>query len=102
MSSAMLVPRCNAVTNGRKQLLPAHAVSVAISAQPSSPVRITVWPRLLMGNNSVTPCSNARTIACQIFRFILHPLLAVGIFSSIINSILLLQLFEFLIGFGED
>src|SRR5712672_1540337 len=112
----MLVPRCRAVTNGRKQLLPPQAVSVAISAQPSRPVRITVWPRLLIGNSSVTPCSSARIIACQILRFIdpspletsvIHPRKERGapstlLSSTITNVILLFQLFEFLICFRED
>ena len=31
--------------------------------QPSSRGRITAWPRLLIGNSSVTPCSTAMTMA---------------------------------------
>src|SRR5579863_5225832 len=64
MTRAILVPRCNAVMRGRKQLFPAQDVSVTRFPQFTSPGIITVCPRLLMGNNSVTPCIRARTRIC--------------------------------------
>src|SRR5919199_2132045 len=33
-------------------------------SQPSSFGAITLWPRLEIGNSSLTPCSRPRTIAC--------------------------------------
>src|SRR5216684_3416054 len=72
MTSAILVPICKAVMIGRKQLCPPQLVSVCKLAEPkrpgSRPGRITVWPRLLMGNSSVNPCNSDRAMVCQIFR----------------------------------
>src|SRR5258708_3631823 len=61
------------------------------SPQPSSPGRITVWPRLLTGKSSVTPWSSARTRICQMFRFMfslfLAPWFVFGPFSLGANTL---------------
>src|SRR5437660_4646061 len=83
MSRAILVPRCRATISGKKQLCPPQAVSLTRSPQPKSPGRITVCPRLLIGNNSVTPCNRARTNVCQMLIFIKFLSISVMIRASI-------------------
>src|SRR5438128_9966172 len=57
MRRAVAVPTWSSTTNARK-------VGSAWSIfQRSSFGRMTVWPRLLTGKSSVTPCSNANTRA---------------------------------------
>src|SRR5947209_18561721 len=56
--SASAVPRCSTTTNAR------NASEPSSTFQCSSAGMSTVWPRLLTGNSSLTPCSTARIIAC--------------------------------------
>src|ERR1700730_8406450 len=57
---------------GKKQLCPTKLLSVCKLDGPkrpgNRPGRITVWPRLLIGNSSVNPCNRDRAMVCQIFR----------------------------------
>src|SRR5260370_36953721 len=55
---------------GRKHLGPPQPVWVTRWRQRKRPGTITVWPRLLMGNSSLTPCRSARRIVCQMLRCI--------------------------------
>src|ERR1700674_4950365 len=63
---------CKAVMIGKKQLCPPQLVSVCKLAEPKKPGnrpgKITVWPRLLMGNSSVNPCNRDKAMVCQIFK----------------------------------
>src|SRR5439155_19688333 len=67
ISRATQVPRWRAVIIGKKQLAFSHAVSVVIFPQPKSAGKMTVWPRLLIGNSSVTPCNRDRKVICHRF-----------------------------------
>src|ERR1700716_594484 len=55
---ASAVPKWRTTTNARNDSEPSSTF------QRSSAGSKTVWPRLLTGNNSLTPCSTARSIAC--------------------------------------
>src|ERR1700693_1449054 len=55
MTSAVAVPTWSRTTKAR------NVGSAWLMFQPSSFGRMTVWPRLLTGKSSVTPCSNANT-----------------------------------------
>src|SRR6202521_5958406 len=57
MTSAVAVPTWSSTTKARK------VGSAWLIFQPSSFGRMTIWPRLLTGKSSVTPCSNANTRA---------------------------------------
>src|SRR2546430_5320391 len=57
-SSTIAVARCVATRNVMKNL------SFWWMSHPSSFGRMTLWPRLEIGNSSLTPCSRPRTIAC--------------------------------------
>src|SRR5947209_8971801 len=56
--SASAVPRCSTTTNAR------NASEPSSTFQCGSAGMSTVWPRLLTGNSSLTPCSTARIMAC--------------------------------------